>query len=269
MSRKKRKTNAKGRNKESVGSFSKLPHRIQHSPAYMALTPNGRSLLFELISLEKGQNNGGFWLSEKDAAARMGVGCPKTARKAFHELIDTGLIAMTKDAYFHVKTGGCRSRCWRLTWLFNFVDRKPASNEWQQFDTATKKVRSRIESAQTALKAYKRQYAEIRNAQGKFPDPAIISPVEQGEFPSTKISGDANPGFRGESKQGNSTPHTAVTMSNEDNSDPAVASGSMYRRYRSPLDSLVGRGKAATWSIGPFKPMVAPLPVNDNNLPLG
>ena len=111
----KAKVNHKGRNENETNRFARLPHFVLQSPAYRSLSTNARSLLMELISMDNGENNGKLWLSEIDAAHRMGVACPKVAHKAFAELICAGFIAVTKDRHWHIKTGVGRARSWRLT----------------------------------------------------------------------------------------------------------------------------------------------------------
>ena len=98
------KPNATGRNTSSHQRFSMLPHKVQYSRAYADLSPNAKALLIELIGRYNGKNNGDLALSETDAARRIGIKSRKTAGKAFGELLDVGLIAMTSDAYFHIKT---------------------------------------------------------------------------------------------------------------------------------------------------------------------
>lgn len=129
------KPNATGRNEQSKQKFVQLPDSILSSPAYRSLTPNARALLIELIYLYNGYNNGDLWLSVDDAAARMGRSDHHAASAAFDELIEVGLIAVVNLAYYCIKTGiGSRARTFRLTWLFDQKNQKPATNEWKSFD---------------------------------------------------------------------------------------------------------------------------------------
>ena len=151
------KPNVHGRNRDGHYRFSRLDHRIQQSDAYLALSCNAKALLLELISLDNGHNNGDIFLSEKDAAARLGIGCQKTVRTAFVQLQSNGLIAMTKDAHFQVKTGIGRSRKWRLTWLYDYAEKKPASNDWQKYEPPDTRTAARVAKAREAIKRYKGQ----------------------------------------------------------------------------------------------------------------
>lgn len=129
--RNRRKPNTTGRN-EQTDRFARLPHRILLSEAYRSLDCVARALLTELIMLENGKNNGSLWLSTADATDRLGVSDQRPAIRAFDDLQDRGLIAMTKDAHFSVKAGETsRARCWQLTWV-SFAG-KPPTNNWQAY----------------------------------------------------------------------------------------------------------------------------------------
>lgn len=160
------KPNAKGRNKNPTGRFARIDHQLLYSAAYRSLSPNARSLLIELISLSNGSNNGSIWLSIRDAAARMGVSDPKAASAAFEELISTGLIAMTKEAFFSIKSADTsKARCWRLTWIYDNANKKPASNEWSNFEPEPgSKSAKRMERGLAVQKKYKKGLSH-----GKFP----------------------------------------------------------------------------------------------------
>ena len=153
--RKSKSPNATGRNDQS--RFARLDHRILHSNAYRALSPNDRALLVELISMHNGTNNGSLYLSVRDAADRMGVADVNAARRSFDTLQDLGFIELACDAHFSVKAGeSSRARCWRLTWLpgpnrkapsWSFLDREPAPQT---------KARKRMERGLKAIKAYRK-----------------------------------------------------------------------------------------------------------------
>jgi len=122
----------------------------------MALRPPARTLLMELISIENGQNNGLLFLSEADAADRMGVSTRKSARHAFEELVASGLIACTSNAYFNIKTGEGRARSWALTWLFDYGNSRPATHIWKNYKPTSKTVK-RVAKGMSALKRFFRQ----------------------------------------------------------------------------------------------------------------
>lgn len=159
MGKSRHNMNATGR--AETDRFARLPHRLMESAAYRATSPNGRSLLAELVMLNNGSNNGALWLSVDDAAARMGVNSNRAAMNAFDELQAHGFLVCTRDASFRVKAGkGARARCWRLTWL-PVTNRAAPSNEWQTFEPAAQTPeRKRMERGQRAMKRWRRQVIE-------------------------------------------------------------------------------------------------------------
>lgn len=131
-SRGRNKINAKGRNESTTKRFAAIPHEILISAAYRSLDLVARALLIEIVMLENGRNNGSLWLSVKDAVDRLGMTDARPAIRAFEMLQSVGLVAMTKDAHFSIKTAETsRARCWRLTW--RAFDGKPPSNKWQDY----------------------------------------------------------------------------------------------------------------------------------------
>jgi hypothetical protein len=155
----KNKPNKSGRNENSTGRFARLPHEVLLSAAYCSLTPNGRALLVELTAMENGQNNGSLWLSVRDAAARIGLVNKDSAAKAFGELEAAGLLRMTKEAHFSVKTAETsRARCWRLTFLPAIGTGR--TDEWRQFEPVDKGAKRRMEMGLGAHKAYRKAMAK-------------------------------------------------------------------------------------------------------------
>lgn len=158
------KINNKGRNANVQGSFARLDHSLLHSAAYRSLNPAARSLLVEIISIFKGNNNGALWLSVRDAADRMGVSDTKTASRALRDLESVGFIDMTKDAFFSVKASAAsRARCWRLTWEFDHANKKSATFRWRDWEPVAKTAEAkRAERGQRVIKAYKKGLLENR-----------------------------------------------------------------------------------------------------------
>ncbi|MEH6789653.1 hypothetical protein [Parasphingorhabdus sp.] len=157
---KKAKVLPNGRNADTQTRFARFDHEILRSPAYCSLTPNARALLIQLEMMNNGSNNGSLWLSVRDGAARMGIANLGSASRAFHDLIEAGFIAMTKEAHFSIKTSETsRARCWRLTYYFlpNFG---PATNEWKDFIPTNKDAIRR-------MNAGLRAHADYRKAQAK------------------------------------------------------------------------------------------------------
>lgn len=150
--RNRKKPNATGRN-EQTERFVRLPHRILLSEAYRSLDLTARALLTELAMIENGKNNGSIWLSVADGTDRLGIADQRATMRAFDDLQDRGLIAMTKDAHFSVKAGETsRARCWQLTWLS--CDGKPPTHAWQQY-AAPAQTKAR-KAADRGLKAMAR-----------------------------------------------------------------------------------------------------------------
>lgn len=159
------KVNAKGRN-EPTDRFARLPHRVLISEAYRSLDLVARALLTEIVMLENGKNNGSLWLSVADATDRLGQSDARPAIRAFDDLQDRGFIRMTKDAHFSVKASDTsRARCWRITWVA--FDRKPPSNEWQDYQ-APPQTKAR-KAADRGLKAM----ARYRKAQSSHKMPVV------------------------------------------------------------------------------------------------
>ncbi len=206
-----RKTNAKGRNSFETGRFARIGHDLLKSQAYRSLSPNARALLIEIVSMENGRNNGLLWLSENDAARRMGVACPKVARRAFQELSDVGFIAMTKDSYFNIKSGERRARAWRLTWIFNVGQRQAASNEWRDLIPTNTAALKRMQRGLRALADYRKAILQNQTTQAKSPSMKAHSQMIQANSPCMIQPTNENSPFCGDNIQCNLPLHTAVT----------------------------------------------------------
>ena len=177
------KVNNKGRNANSQGSFARLDHNILHSAAYRSLNPAARSLLVEIVSMYKGNNNGALWLSVRDAADRMGVSDTKAASRALRDLESVGFIDMTKDAFFSVKASATsRARCWRLTWEFDHANKKSASFRWKDWQAVAKTPEAkRADRGLRVIKAYRKAMLEnktpVVDSTTIAPKPSKIEPA--------------------------------------------------------------------------------------------
>lgn len=205
------KTLQNGRNATPTDRFTRLPHKLLISAAYRSLSPSARALLVELATMENAHNNGDLWLSERDAARRIGVSCQKVVRNAFSELVEAGFVAMTKNSHFNVKTGLGRARAWRLTWLFNVADRKSATNEWQSFLPKNNRAMRRMDAGLRALSDYRKEGVQKQNTEGKSPYTPSNDGTVEGDLPDTDNAAHGNPSCLGEVKQGDLPSHTAVT----------------------------------------------------------
>ena len=165
MARRRKRSNILPNGRNRTSRFARLDHRILHSNAYRALSPNDRSMLVELVSLYNGENNGSLYLSVRDAAHRMGVADLTAASRSFYTLQALGFIELTlKHEFRSGSSGQSRARSWRLTWLpgpgrkvpsWDFLDKEPE---------AQTSARKRMERGLRALKSYKRG-----RERGRFP----------------------------------------------------------------------------------------------------
>lgn len=104
-----------------------MRHDIFDSPAFRTCRPNDRALLWELIRLYNGYNNGKIFLSQRLAAERLGLTDLKAVRKAFERLQERGLIALTEPGSFSRKVQ--HASTWRLT--FQPSTSGGATDEWK------------------------------------------------------------------------------------------------------------------------------------------
>lgn len=107
------RADATGRSKHSP--HVRMNHSIFDCAAYRALSPVARCLLWELIRLYNGRNNGLIYLSVRDAERLIGVANDATVTSAFADLVEHGFIVRTGQGSFHWKGG--KASTWRLTFL--------------------------------------------------------------------------------------------------------------------------------------------------------
>jgi len=107
----------------------RLDHSVFYSSSYRALAPVSKAMLWELVGLFNGSNNGDLWLGVRDAAALIGVTDKEAASNALKALMEHGLIAITSGGYFHIKER--HATCYRLTWM-GAGGRAP-TNEWRDW----------------------------------------------------------------------------------------------------------------------------------------
>ncbi len=157
----KNKPNQTGRNEYLP--YVKLEHRVMDSEAYRSLSPNARSLLFELIRRHKGKNNGALWLSVRDGAALMGVVDLTAASNAFDELQEMGFIVCTADAHFEVKAADTsRARCWRLTFESVPGASMAATHDYLKAVPTSPRAQKRAEAGKEALSRYRQEKEKNR-----------------------------------------------------------------------------------------------------------
>jgi hypothetical protein len=122
------KPNGTGRSKDS--RHVRLYAWLTNKPAWQALSGNAVKLLIYLATWEDGSNNGDLFMSERMAAAGIGVS-KRTAGKLFDELEAHGFIRAVEKGYFSVKRGPATR--WRLTWLSWPAASKPPSHEYREW----------------------------------------------------------------------------------------------------------------------------------------
>lgn len=191
------KADKKGRN--PGGRFLMLYHRLLESPAYRSLSPAARALLIELAMMENGSNNGLMFLSVRDAAARIGVSCPKIAGRAFGELAAAGFIAESGAAVFARRGEGSRARSWRLTWQSDPIFRSAPSHEYAKAELPNKQARERAAKGCAALKRYQKVISSVGDSPTLPPKRVGDSPTVPWNAPSgTGPSGGDSPTLKPE-----------------------------------------------------------------------
>lgn len=112
-----------------------LPNYVFESPAYRALKPGPRALLFELIHKHNGHNNGKIVFSARDMTRDLNITDRETTAKYIRDLEEKGLVKATRRGGFNVKASDRRATEWELTWMP--VGNNPASKDfmrWQPND---------------------------------------------------------------------------------------------------------------------------------------
>lgn len=119
---------SKNHSETFTGNFSRIPHAVLDSQAFIGVTDHGKAFLFALMRQHNGNNNGRFqltnkWLSEK------GWRSVSINKRAIAELIERGLMVTTR-------LGGLNAGCnwYALTWLpiSNFIGLDISANTYKQ-----------------------------------------------------------------------------------------------------------------------------------------
>lgn len=105
-----------GRNATST-AFVMLDNYVFDCPAYRAIAPAPRCLLWELVRRHNGSNNGKIGLGVREAAKCLNV-TKDTAAGYFRVLLESGFIAPNRPGGFNLKDPSTRRATeWRLTWI--------------------------------------------------------------------------------------------------------------------------------------------------------
>tara|TARA_R110002073_G_scaffold164064_2_gene320260 strand:- start:1238 stop:1885 length:648 start_codon:yes stop_codon:yes gene_type:complete len=111
-----------------TGGFSRIPHAVMDSAAFIGLTDRGKSLLFALMRQINGSNNGRLQLTNKWLAEH-GWRSASLNKITLIELVDRGLVVVTR-------LGGLNAgrNLHALTWLpiSNFTGLDITANTFRQ-----------------------------------------------------------------------------------------------------------------------------------------
>jgi hypothetical protein len=108
------------------------------SEAWRHLSGSAVKVLLALAALEKGDNNGEFFLSARKGAAITGLG-KNAVNRALHELQDKGFIYCAVRGAFSRKTP--HAACWGLTWQAGpkGSDHRAPSHSYEKWRPAQKR----------------------------------------------------------------------------------------------------------------------------------
>jgi len=90
-------------------------HPVFYSAAFRSLSLTARALVFELIGLHDGTNNGEIFLSVRTARDLLGLGSDAPVTQAFRDLQEHGLIRLVSKGSFCQKAS--RASVWQLNFL--------------------------------------------------------------------------------------------------------------------------------------------------------
>jgi len=116
------RSKAKGRS-EFPGGYGALPRVLWQHPAYCNLSGSAVKLLMDLVCQYKGKNNGDL-TNSYSVLKRRGWRSKTTIKKATKELLDAGLILITREGRFMNPGGICT--LFALSW--KPIDECPGKN---------------------------------------------------------------------------------------------------------------------------------------------
>lgn len=87
--------------KREAGGFVALPFALLRSSEFAALTPHGVKLLIDLLAQYNLRNNGDLSMSFEKTMRPRGWKSKDTLNKARQELVDAGLILLTRQGGLH------------------------------------------------------------------------------------------------------------------------------------------------------------------------
>ena len=102
---------SKGRN--SKGRFIAIPHSVLDHPDYIRLKGGAIKLLNELVRQYNGKNNGNLTVAYSVLKGR-GFNSKDTITKGKNELLEAGLIVLTREGFF--SNPGAKCALYALAW---------------------------------------------------------------------------------------------------------------------------------------------------------
>lgn len=128
--RRKNRLLTNGRNATET-DFLMMPGYVFDCQAYRGMGVGPRCLLWEIVRIFNGGNNGQIGLGVRVAAARLNI-TKDTAGAYFRTLIERGFIAQSKPSGFNMKDPSSRRATeWRLTW--HRCNDQPPTKEFMEY----------------------------------------------------------------------------------------------------------------------------------------
>src|ERR1051325_8150821 len=132
-----------GRKRHGGERYIALPHWMLRSPAWRALSPNGKAVLLHLWERHNGSNNGQIVYAVREAA-EIGITRP-TAARALNELVELGFLKIKRESAFRTKTKEARE--WAIT--AEPIDGQPATKDFMRWTPPKIKTQSHQRYAQS------------------------------------------------------------------------------------------------------------------------
>jgi hypothetical protein len=145
---------------------------LLRSPAWGALSPNGKAVLLHVWSRHNGINNGQIVYGVR-CAGEIGVSKDQAAR-ALAELIELGFLKIRRDSSFTLKIK--ETRVWQIT--AEPVDGRPATKEFMSWNGLSKNI-SRSHQRDT------RSHQRDRDIKKEQKNDVTVAPARPSEAKST------------------------------------------------------------------------------------
>ena len=145
---------------KSEGQYAPLPYGLLKSQAWRSLSGAAVKVFLELHTRFNGGNNGRLHLSMNEAAEALGIG-KATAQRAFQELQEKGLIALSKPGNWYHR----QAHEWRLTMkpVHTLNGKKAATNEWHSWRSEKNAVLKRTRRTSNRFQTKTEEEAVVPN----------------------------------------------------------------------------------------------------------